>query len=340
MSLALLEPLDASPLASRVGLADVELFMQQVAVGRFLDRAGIMVQEHLQSGGKRVRARLALAAVEALGSSRQDGIAWGAAVETLHNATLVHDDIQDGDMLRRGEPTLWVRHGMPQAINAGDLMLMMPTILLEHLAVPDAVRWNLALALARRAASTVRGQAEEMALTHSRRIDWKSYLHAVAGKTGQLLALPVEGAALLAGRTAEEAAQLGEEFVRLGVIFQLQDDARDLYAEKGRGRGSDLREGKCSALVVAHLGLHPEDEGWLVDLLLTPRARTADADIDRAITAFREGGALHEVLLRIERESEAVRTSPVLSREPRLHEVALELCAWMSLRAVSNDPTP
>ena len=94
------------------------------------------------------------------------------------------------------------------------------------------------------------------------------------------------------------------------------------------------------SLVVAHLALHPEDEGWLVDLLLTPRARTADTDIDRAITAFREGGALHEVLLRIERESEAVRTSPVLSREPRLHDVALELCAWMSLRAVSNDPTP
>jgi geranylgeranyl diphosphate synthase type I len=340
MSFALQEHLDASPLASPAGLADVETLMQRVAVGRFLDRAGIMVQEHLQSGGKRVRARLALAAVEALGLSRQDGIPWAAAVETLHNATLVHDDIQDGDILRRGELTLWVRHGMPQAINAGDLMLMMPTILLQDLAAPDAVRWNLALATARRAAATVRGQAEEMALTHSGRFDWKSYLHAVEGKTGQLLALPVEGAALLAGRSPEHAARLGDEFVRLGLIFQLQDDTRDLYADKGRGRGSDLREGKCSALVVAHLALHPEDDGWLVDLLRTPRERTAQAGIDRAIATFREGGALHDVLLRIERESEAVRTSPVLSQEPRLHDVALELCTWMSFRAVSHDPTP
>jgi geranylgeranyl diphosphate synthase type I len=323
-----------------VGLADVERLMERVAVGRVLDRAGIMVQEHLQSGGKRVRARLALAAVEALRVSRQEGIAWAAAVEALHNATLVHDDIQDGDMLRRGEPTLWVRHGMPQAINAGDLLLMMPTILLQDLAVSDSVRWNLALATARRAAATVRGQADEMALTHQRRLDWKSYLRAVAGKTGQLLALPVEGAALLAGRSPDHAAQLGDEFVRLGVIFQLQDDTRDLYAQKGRERGSDLREGKCSALVVSHLTRHPEDEEWLVDLLLSPRERTGEGDVERAIAVFRDGGALEDVLQRIERESEAVRSSAVLGREPRLHDVALELCAWMSFRALSGDPTP
>lgn len=137
------------------------------------------------------------------------------------------------------------------------------------------------------------------------------------------------------------ARRLGDEFVRLGVIFQLQDDTRDLYAEKGRGqRGSDLREGKASALVVAHLELHPEDGGWLGDLLATPRDWTRDADVERAIARFREGGALSAVLERIDAESEAVRTSPVLRTEPRLHHLAIELCAWMSFRAVSPDPTP
>ena len=321
-------------LASDLGLQQVEALMVRLAVGEGLEWTGGMVQEHLSSGGKRLRARLALAAAGALGGSREAAVPWAAASELLHNATLAHDDIQDGDWLRRGEPTLWVRYGLGQAINAGDLMLMLPTLALSELGTADGVRWQLARLLAARAAATVRGQSMEMSLLDHDQLDWGSYLAAVTGKTGQLLALPVEGAALLNGRSPEEAAELARAFIDLGVLFQLQDDLLDLSPEKGRVRGGDLREGKVTALVVAYLELHPQGSDWLLDLLRAPAAHTSDEAIEEAIRALATGGAFERVLERIEHLGHDVRMHPALQREPALHQLALELADWIAAKAV------
>ena len=329
---ALVRATAAAGLGSDIGMPEVEVAMKQLAVGDSLEWTGGMVQEHLATGGKRLRARLALCAAAALGMRRETAVPWAAAAEMLHNATLAHDDIQDGDWLRRGEPTLWVRYGLGQAINAGDLMLMLPTLAVRDLDTPDATRWALARAIAERSAATVRGQSQEMALLDHEQLGWEPYLRAVQGKTGQLLALPIEGAALLAGRSPEEARALGDAFVDLGVLFQLQDDVIDLYADKGRARGGDLREGKVTALVVAHLELHPDSE-WLLDLLRTPPVHTTDEAIEAAIERLMHEGALGRVLERLEHISNDVRTSPVLSAEPDLHALALELANWIAMKA-------
>lgn len=324
------------------GMESVERALAELAVGDVVERCALMVQEHMASGGKRVRARLALTAAELLGVDKESAVAWAVCVEMLHNATLVHDDLQDGDMLRRGVPTTWVRHGMPQAINTGDLMLMLPFVGIDEIETDDAIRWRLSRAVARRASEAVRGQSLEMDLLDGLHRDWPTFLRAVHGKTGQLLALPVEGAALLAGFSAEEAEKLGDEFIALGEIFQLQDDTRDLYAEKGRGqRGCDLREGKVSALVVAHLELNPQDGDWLLGVLRTPRDRTSEGDIELAIRAFQDGGALASVLARIERLNLELMDSPQLLRLPAIRTVALDLADWLLARATSNiDITP
>ena len=98
-------------------LAMVESRMIDLAGDRARDPGARMVREHLDTGGKRLRARLAIAACQALGGRAEDAIDWAAAVELLHNASLVHDDIQDGDRTRRGKPALWARYGPAQAIN-------------------------------------------------------------------------------------------------------------------------------------------------------------------------------------------------------------------------------
>jgi geranylgeranyl diphosphate synthase type I len=310
-------------LRSESGLADVEALLDALAGDGY---AGTMAREHLAGGGKRLRARLALSATEALGGMRRGAIAWAAACEMLHNATLVHDDLQDGDTIRRGRPATWVRHGAAQAVNAGDLMLMLPFVALEHLAAPPSLRWPLAAALARHAADAARGQAAEMRLVAAGDVAWPAYRRAVAGKTAALFALPVEGAALLAGRGAARARALGEAFRGLGVLFQLQDDVLDLYGDKGRGApGSDLYEGKASALAVEHVALHPDDAPWLLGLLALPRGATPDTGVARAIERFREGGALRGVLRRIDAEARAVRAAPALRGEPALAALADEL---------------
>lgn len=334
-------PIRSAELANEASLLEVELKMKHLAVGTQLERAGAMVQEHISSGGKRVRARLALAAADGLGVGSDSATDWAAAIELLHNATLIHDDIQDGDQMRRGHPTLWVRHGTAQAINAGDLMLMLPTMALQPMNVDDSIKWRLSHALSKRSTATVRGQCQEMSLLESDCLDWGNYLRAARGKTGQLLALPIEGAALLAGWSPEAAQTMADEFLPLGVLFQLQDDTRDLFAEKGRGEcGSDLREGKVSALVVAHLALHPNDKEWLHALLTNPRDETVNEDITEAIERFRTQGALDAVLHRIEGLSKEIRTSTTLAQSPALAAIAHDLVDWISSRVLNNDPTP
>jgi geranylgeranyl diphosphate synthase type I len=307
-------------------LDDVEQLMRSLASGERMERTGVMVQEHLATGGKRIRARLTLCAMEALGGKRVDAVGWASAVELLHNATLIHDDIQDGDRVRRGQPTTWVRHGVAQAINAGDLLLMLPFMAVEH--APERLRWRLCQLLATGAAEVVRGQVEELSMLPAESLSSESWRRVVEGKTGGLFCLPVEGAALLAGHSASEARAIADAFMPLGVLFQLQDDVLDLYGDKGRGAvGADLREGKISALVVAHLRRCPEDRSWLLDLLRTPRDETTQEVVEEAIARFDRSGALADVLSDLLELLSQVERAEVLARYPALRGVALQITA-------------
>jgi geranylgeranyl diphosphate synthase, type I len=306
-------------------LAAVEALVIELAGDDFL--GGIM-REHMATGGKRLRARLALGAMTALGGEARRAVPWAAACEIVHNATLIHDDLQDGDRRRRGEPTVWVRHGAAHAINAGDLAFMLPFVALARLDAADTVRAGLAALLAERTALVIRGQANEQELAKRSQLDWQAYERAVVGKTGALFALPVAGAALLAGRALAECLRLADPFVRLGLLFQLQDDVLDLYGDKGRDQpGSDLYEGKVSCLVVEHVALHPRDRAFLAELLVRGRDQVRPDEVRVLIERFRSGGALAAVRQRLLALATAVRQAPELRGESALAAVADELVA-------------
>ncbi|MED5465253.1 MAG: polyprenyl synthetase family protein [Myxococcota bacterium] len=296
--------------------------------GELHDVVGPMAVEHLATGGKRLRARLALAAAKGLGLEAREAIPWAASCELLHNATLIHDDLQDGDRVRRGAPTVWVAHGSVQAINAGDLMWTTPYTSVDELGegFSAEVKFRLCQVLGRYSASVIRGQAVEYFMTTGGITDIDFYHQAIRGKTSALFELPVVGAAILAGHSQERALRIAEPFTNLGMLFQMQDDVLDLFGDKGRGEtGADLREGKISALVVEHLALHPEDAPKLLDLLNTPREQTLDAQVEETIEAFRTGGALAGVLARIEAEAARSLSSDVWEEHPELKEVLQDL---------------
>lgn len=290
-------------------ISDVEALMREIAA----DQGGVLTDlicEHLATGGKRLRARLALNALEGFGADVGAGVPWAAACELLHNATLIHDDIQDGDTLRRGQATLWARHGVSQAINAGDLLFVLPFAAVCRVRASVECRLALVALVARHAAAIIQGQGQELQLTAAHDLDRQKYLATVRGKTSGLFALPVVGAALIAGRS--ETARLEAAFAELGLMFQMQDDVLDCYGDKGRGRpGNDIAEGKVSVLAVAHAALHPDDCAWLVEVLARPRAATRDADIQQVIERFRQGGALAAVLNELEVRRHAVRETLV-----------------------------
>ena len=304
----------------------VEARMTELAGDRVADPGARMVHEHLETGGKRLRARLALASCHALGGHPEDAVDWAAAVELLHNASLIHDDIQDGDRSRRGQPALWARYGAAQAINTGDLLLMLPFRALKR--YPAEVQAALVQVLAEYAESTARGQIRELSLTASPDKGWGDYFTAVSGKTGTLFALPVRGAAELAGLMPDEARELASALSSIGVLYQLQDDLLDLFDAKGRGTtGSDIYEGRLTAVVLTHLDLHPEEGPALFEVLRKPREETYPEEVAQLVSRFIEGGAVAQLLGRIELLASELLASDALNQTPAIHAVASELVA-------------
>jgi geranylgeranyl diphosphate synthase, type I len=329
-------------------LADAELeavdaLMRRLIAGDVVDRLSAMTLEQVVAKGRRVRARLALAASKAFGASTRESVAWAASVELLHNATLVHDDIQDGDRVRRGRPTVWAEHGVGQAINVGDFLLMLPYVALSEIR-PDR-RGDLALLLGETCTRIVRGQVQELSLLEAGRLDSASYLAAARGKTGALFELPVAGAALLGGRPLAEVAGYAALFGKVGLIFQLQDDVVDLFGDKGRGEvGSDIREGKVSALIVELARCHQELRGKLISILRKSRDETTVGDIEWVAHCCRETGALRNVLNTIDRIATEIAGDPLRGQRPDIGELAqsltrLSLAPLESVRAALRQAT-
>lgn len=186
--------------------------------------AGEAAALHLSAGGSRVRARLALHACAALGVADDGAIAVAAACELLHNASLVHDDLQDRDPQRRGQDTVWRRHGDATAICVGDLLL---SAAYGALAPTGAFAALLISRMHHRVGAVIRGQCDDLALQGNTLSSLEVYEHVARGKSGPLLILPLELALAMAGRS--DAIDLAVEAGSLFAIgYQAADDLEDV----------------------------------------------------------------------------------------------------------------
>ena len=254
-----------------------------------------------QTGGKRLRAILPLLVAESMGLDPESLVPFGAACELIHNATLVHDDIQDGDEMRRDQPALWCEFGEAQAINFGDALLYLAPLCLDHLKVPSEERWALARKMFSDILRVIDGQEREFLLQKSG-VSFANYEAMVSGKTSGLFSLPLVGAAQIGNADREIIASLEKVSQELGILFQMQDDILDLYGEKGRAyKGTDIEEGKISLLVIAFKECASSKEfEMLMNILLKERGDTTKEDVSWAIESFRTSGALAVALKWIE----------------------------------------
>ncbi len=287
-----------------------------------------MLNYHLETGGKRLRALLPLLVAEALGEDPQIAIPLGAACEMLHNATLVHDDLQDGDMVRRGRMTVWNRFGVPQAINLGDAMFYWSVLLCQRLDTRARHREALSRRLLVETLRVIDGQEREFALKQMPSLTLDDYFQMVEGKTSGLFALPMAGAAELCGATSELVNGLQQSARHMGVIFQIQDDVLDLYGEKGRDiRGTDIAEGKRSALCVHALqNLSKPMALRLTAILDLDRNATTPREIAEALALLDDAGSLHYALGEIERRKREALAVAEVANHPQLHALVAGMC--------------
>ena len=194
---------------------------------------------HMDAGGRRIRARLALDAAAHLGLDACTAITLATTCELLHNASLIHDDLQDEDEHRRGRQTVWKSCGDDVALCAGDLLLSSAYASLAELDDPA----HLALMLKTihlRTAAAIHGQAADIAHRALPVETIQAYLRIVAGKSGALLSLPLELALLAAGNAAActEARAAAEAFA---IGYQIADDLDDVEKDAGHdGRAPTL----------------------------------------------------------------------------------------------------
>ena len=295
------------------------------AVARVLPRGepgsmGDMVHYHLETGGKRLRPILVQAAVEALGGDPTASLPFAAGVELLHNATLIHDDYQDGDRVRRGKTTVWVKYGWEQSINAGDAAYFAGMRLVAEADVSEAQIRRLFHTASSRLLQVIGGQVDEFRLKAEARPSEADYIRVIRGKTAGLFALPLEGAAVCAGLSPEETATLAAAGDTLGLLFQVQDDLLDLIGEKGRDQvGTDIAEGKPSLPVVRAMATSPEADR-LAAIIHKPREATTPAEIGEAIAILERSGAMDHALKQV-----AAWRSEIVTGRPALDSLLTDL---------------
>lgn len=241
-------------------------------------------------GGKAVRPALALLSAEVAGQAPEVGVPGAVAVELVHNFSLLHDDLMDGDEQRRHRDTVWKVHGPAQAILVGDALFALAGEILLELGTVEAGRATRRLTSATR--KLIDGQAQDISYEHRERVTVAECLEMEGNKTGALLACAASIGAVLGGADDRTADTLERYGYHLGLAFQAVDDLLGIWGDPdatGKQTWSDLRQRKKSLPVVAALDAGGEASERLARLLAADAKKTEAefADFDEEEFAAR-----------------------------------------------------
>lgn len=210
------------------------------------------IDSALVDRGKRIRPAVALLAAGAAGGDPTTAAPIAAAIELLHNFTLIHDDIQDESPTRRHRPTVWVNWGIKQAINAGDALFStahLPLYTLPAAGVPAPLVLTLLDAFDRMTIAIVAGQTLDLEFEARTDVTSSEYLEMIAGKTAAILRYAAWAGALCGGATPAAADRWAEFGLALGLGFQIHDDLLGIWGTSsatGKPEADDIRRRKQS----------------------------------------------------------------------------------------------
>ncbi len=248
------------------------------------------------NAGKRHRPLICMLACEAVGGDPEKARAAAASVEHFHTAALIHDDIEDSSLTRRGEPCLHIREGEGLAINAGDLALSLVTgSVVDDPNLDDATKLKVLHELVDMTTRTIEGQALDIGWARDDRFDLSvdDYLlmanHKTAFYSG---AVPLAIGSIIGGGTAEQTRALRDFGMAAGLAFQIQDDVLNLVGTREATKKdfrSDITEGKRT-LVAVHALQHSAERDRLLEIF---SARETDpAALAEAVEIMREAGSI------------------------------------------------
>jgi geranylgeranyl diphosphate synthase, type II len=252
-----------------------------------------MIRDYPSRPAKGMRPFLCVTACRAAGGTEDDALLTAACIELFQNWILIHDDIEDGSELRRGEPSLHKKYGEPLALNAGDALHARTwEALLKN---KERLGFERTFAVmdefSRMVNETTEGQAMELGWVAGKRWDLgeKDYFEMCTRKTSwYTVASPCRLGALVAGAGTDVLSALREYGTSLGVAFQIQDDALNLVGDEkkyGKAKSDDILEGKRT-LILLHLleNAGQSERDRVLSIMNKPRAAKTEADVSYVLS--------------------------------------------------------
>lgn len=293
------EPAEPDALSTLVRLVGPDLASCNRTIVARMDSPVVLIPQlaaHIvAAGGKRLRPLLTLATARMCGYSGPRHIHLAACVEFIHTATLLHDDVVDESLLRRGLSSANAVFGNKASVLVGDFLFARSF----QLMVEDGSLKVLGI-LSHAAATIAEGEVLQLVTQNDLSTSEQRYLDVVRGKTAALFAAACQVGAVVADRPAPEEAALAEYGTSLGMAFQLVDDALDYAADQvtlGKTVGDDFREGKITLPVLAayQAGDAEAREFWVRTIEASSQT---DTDLDRAMLLVQRSGAIRTTLAR------------------------------------------
>ncbi len=239
------------------------------------------------AAGKALRPTLCLLGCEAAGGDHRVALPAAAALELLHNFSLIHDDIQDGDLRRRHRPTVWSIWGMPQAINAGTAMRILTNSALARLGdlgtTPETIL-RIQRLMDEASLDLIEGQYLDIDFEQRQDVTVADYLQMIGGKTGALIACSLEVGALLGAGERTAVGRFRDLGWNIGLSFQITDDILGIWGNHdvtGKPLASDIRRRK-KTLPIVHAMENAQD-GYKTTIMGYFRETTVDENGVNAI---------------------------------------------------------
>lgn len=276
----------------------------------------------VESGGKRLRPMMTLAAAEICGYQGTDHVKLAAAVELMHTATLLHDDVVDESDLRRGKQAARKIWGNQASVLVGDFLLGRAFKLMVEVGSLKALD-----ILSSSACVIAEGEVLQLATTKDTRTTEDAYLQVVNAKTAALFAAATEVGAVVADRPDSEQAALASYGRNLGVAFQLVDDALDYsgrQATLGKTVGDDFREGKLTLPVVLAYRRGTADERAFWERTLRDGDQQ-DGDMENAIAIMERHGCLDDTIGRARHYGAIACDALAIFPESEMRDVLISL---------------
>ena len=226
-------------------------------------------QTRQQVQGKRLRPQIAMLVAEAVGGSAAAAAPVAAAIELLHNFTLIHDDIQDRSPNRRHRPTVWRVWSDAQAINAGDALFAVSQLSLLDAAerVPADILQTLIGEFNRCTIDIVRGQVQDLNNEGRSNVTPEDYLEMIGGKTAAILRYSAWAGAMVGGVDRRTADRIGDLGMSIGMGFQIRDDMLGIWSpaeQTGKAAADDLRRRKQTLpVLILRAAANEEDAEWI-----------------------------------------------------------------------------